>query len=162
MRDRDWTFPTKNHILQPTLAKDGPWIDSGHWVVPVDDKHTARFVLYAGPPASREVHARLTRYFQECGDYNPADHHDELFRQGKYPEDVFIQLTSAQDYVAVMGQGALVDRSQERLGKSDAGIALLRRIFWREMDEIREGRPTKQWRRLTTVAEWPGQMAEPI
>jgi 5,5'-dehydrodivanillate O-demethylase len=162
VRVSDWTFPNNNHIVQPTLAKDDPWIDIGHWVVPVDDDHAARFVLYAVPPASREVHARLTRYFQECGDYNPADHHDELFRQGKYPEDVFIQLTSAQDYVAVMGQGALVDRSQERLGKSDAGIALLRRIFWREMEEIREGRPTKQWRRLRAAAELPRQMAEPI
>jgi 5,5'-dehydrodivanillate O-demethylase oxygenase subunit len=160
VRVSDWTFPNNNHIVQPTLAKEDPWIDIGHWVVPVDDEHATRFVLYAVPPASNEVHARLTRYFRECGDYNPADHHKELFVQGKYPEDVFIQLTSAQDYVAVMGQGALVDRSQERLGKSDAGIALLRRIFWREIDEIRMGRPTKQWQRLAAATELPRQVAE--
>ena len=48
----------------------------------------------------------------------------------------------------MMGQGMIVDRNQERLGQSDAGIMLLRKIFWREMEAMREGRPTKRWRRL--------------
>lgn len=158
VRISDWTFPNNNHIVQPTLTKDDPWIDIGHWVVPVDDEHATRFVLYAVPPANEGVHARLTQYFAELGDYNPADHHDDLFRRGKYPEDVFLQLTSAQDYVAVVGQGRIVDRSQERLGRSDAGIALLRRIFWREMEALQAGRPTKPWRRLAESAELPRQV----
>jgi 5,5'-dehydrodivanillate O-demethylase oxygenase subunit len=77
------------------------------------------------------------------------------------PQDELIQLTSAQDYVAAIGQGASVDRSRELLGKSDAGIALLRRIFWRELDAIRAGRPTKAWRRLEQSSELPRQVAEP-
>ena len=57
----------------------------------------------------------------------------------------------------MMGQGAIVDRSQERLGKSDAGIILLRKIFWREMEAMREGRPTKQWARLEHAEDMPMQ-----
>ena len=54
----------------------------------------------------------------------------------------------AQDYVAVRGQGVIHDRTKERLGASDAGIALLRRIIFREMDAIRAGRPFKVWRKI--------------
>ena len=72
-----------------------------------------------------------------------------------------LQLTSAQDYVAAVGQGTNVDRSQELLGKSDAGIAFLRRIFWRELDAIRAGNPTKAWRRLAQSSELPRQVSEP-
>jgi len=57
----------------------------------------------------------------------------------------------------MMGQGAIVDRTRERLGQSDAGIILLRRIFWREMEAMRSGRPTKQWRRLAHAEEMPVQ-----
>ena len=64
-----------------------------------------------------------------------------------------------------MGQGAIVDRNRERLGKSDAGIVLLRRIFWREMEAIGSGGTGKQWRRIEEGVELPVQgkvkMAEP-
>ena len=92
-------------------------------------------------------------HFEQYGDYNPADHHDELFLDKAWPEDPSLQLTPAQDYVAMMGQGEIVDRSQERLGKSDAGIMLLRKIFWREMEAIREGHPAKQWTRLENAED---------
>ena len=38
------------------------------------------------------------KYFEEFGDYNPADHHHELFNEKKVPHDQLLQLTSAQDY----------------------------------------------------------------
>ena len=34
-----------------------------------------------------------------------------------------------------------------------AGIALLRKIFWREMEALRNGRPTKQWRNLQEAGD---------
>jgi nitrite reductase/ring-hydroxylating ferredoxin subunit len=34
---------------------------------------------------------------------------------------------------------------RERLGASDAGVALLRKIILRELDAIEAGRPTKRW-----------------
>jgi len=145
----------------PGLRDGDPWIDVGHWNVPVDDTHTTRFVIYSVPSAGGEADERITRYFADVGDYNPADHHDELLFRKKVPQDELIQLTSAQDYVAAMGQGTIVDRTQETLGKSDAGIAFLRRIFWRELEGIRAGRPTKAWRRLDQSSELPHQVSEP-
>ena len=159
VRVSDWTFPNCNHIVVPGVGPGDPWIDVGHWNVPNDDETTTRMMIYSIPSTTPEADARITAYFEEFGDYNPADHHDDLFDRGIYPRDVLLQLTSAQDYVAALGQDAIADRSRERLGKSDAGIVLLRRLCWREMDAIREGRPAKQWTRLPNSAELPTQNA---
>jgi 5,5'-dehydrodivanillate O-demethylase len=92
-------------------------------------------------------------------DYDPADHHDALMHQRAYPEDRYSDLTNAQDYVAQVGQGPLVDRERETLGRSDAGIALLRRLLYREMDAMSADRTPKQWRPLEESVELPTQHA---
>jgi 5,5'-dehydrodivanillate O-demethylase oxygenase subunit len=43
------------------------------------------------------------------------------------------------------GQGRIEDRQSERLGRSDAGIILWRKILTRELRAIAEGRPAKKW-----------------
>jgi 5,5'-dehydrodivanillate O-demethylase len=161
VRIGDWTFPNKNHIVVPGPHEGDPWIDVGHWVVPNDDQTSTRFIIYSVPSTGEEADRRISKYFDDFGDYNPADHHDDLFLHKRVPEDTLLQLTSAQDYVAAVGQGAIVDRTSERLGRSDMGIAFLRRIFWREMEAIREGKPTKAWRRLDTDVVMPRQVHEP-
>lgn len=156
IRKSDWTFPNNNHIVVPGLAKDDPWIDIGIWMVPHDDESTTRFIIYSTPQVGEDAE-RFIRYLDEHGDYNPADHHDELFHQKKFPKDPYIQLVSAQDYIAAVGQGAVVDTTKELLGRSDLGIMTLRRIFWREMEAILDGRQPKQWRRLAQHSGLPTQ-----
>jgi 5,5'-dehydrodivanillate O-demethylase len=56
-------------------------------------------------------------------------------------------LAVVQDTVSMGGQGVIVDRSMEHLGQSDKGIALLRRIWMREMSALEKGEPLKQWYR---------------
>jgi 5,5'-dehydrodivanillate O-demethylase oxygenase subunit len=157
VRISDWSFPNNNHIVTPGRTKDAPWVHRGVWNVPVDDTHTYKVGVYAIQSQGPEQDRITLEHFEKYGDYNPADHHDELFIEKKWPEDPSLQLTPAQDYVAMMGQGAIVDRAQERLGKSDAGIMLLRKIFWREMEALHGGRPTKQWRRSQDTADVPLQ-----
>lgn len=145
IRVSEWTFPYGNHVAIPPVKADMPWIEVSNWMVPIDDTHTARTSLFAATKATPQADAELAAYFDETEFYNSVDHHDELFA-GKYPEDPLIRLTSAQDYVALMGQGAIVDRGSERLGTSDLGVVALRRILWREIEAIQAGQPTKQWR----------------
>ncbi len=45
--------------------------------------------------------------------------------------------------------------TQERLGKSDAGIILLRKIFRRELDAIKNSLPGKKWKPRTGLAKLP-------
>ena len=154
VRISDWTFPNNNHIIVPALPGD-PWVDVVVYMSPIDDENTNRFLLYSMAGGHREAHERFRAHYAKYGDYNPVDHHDELFNNGIYPEEPILQLTGAQDYVATLGQGVFGDRDNERLGKSDAGVVFLRRLFWREMDLIREGRPAKQWRQLDHSVELP-------
>lgn len=148
VRISDWTFPNNNHIVVPNLEPEYPWFDVGVWMVPVDDEHSVRFTINATPSSGAEIDRIVTENAEIHGNYNPADHHDELFYDDKYPNEVVFKLTSAQDYVAQMGQGVIADRTNERLVTSDEGIALLRKIFFRELDRLREGRLTKSWKRL--------------
>ena len=161
-RVSDWTFPNNNHISHPTLELSDPWVDVGVWMTPVDDEHTMRFLIYSIPSTDPETDARIREYFEKYSEYNPADHHDDLFVHGKLPEDKLVQLTSAQDYVAAVGQGAIVDRTRERLGRSDMGIALLRRLYWREMEAIEQGAAGKAWKRLSQDAHMPRQVNEAV
>jgi 5,5'-dehydrodivanillate O-demethylase len=48
-----------------------------------------------------------------------------------------------------------VDRSKERLGKSDAGVILLRKIFRREMAAIKKRQPGKDWKPKAGFARLP-------
>ncbi len=147
VRVSDWTFPYGNHVAIPAVHAGGPWMESANWMVPIDDTHTLRVSLRAAPSTTPEADEELQRYFDGCDDYNSADHHDALFA-GEYPDDPLVRLTSAQDYVALIGQGVIANRAQERLGASDLGIAMLRRILARELEAIRAGAPTKDWRRI--------------
>ena len=51
------------------------------------------------------------------------------------PDQVLIE-----DGIVLLGQGVLPDRSQNRLGSSDAAIILLRRLYARELAAIEAGR----------------------
>ena len=157
VRISDWAFPNNNHIVTPGRSKDSAWVHRGVWSVPVDDTATYKLGVYAIPSVAPEEDRATIAHFEKYGDYNPADHHDELLLEKKWPEDPSLQLTPAQDYVAMMGQGTIVDRTREHLGKSDLGIALLRKVFWREMEALRNGHPTKQWRRLEHAQDMPVQ-----
>jgi 5,5'-dehydrodivanillate O-demethylase len=41
----------------------------------------------------------------------------------------------------------MVEREKERLGQSDAGIILLRKLWERELKALAERKPIKKWRR---------------
>ena len=112
LRISDWSFPNANHILTPGRTKDAAWVHRGVWSVPVDDTHTYKGI-YAIASVSPEEDRATVEHFEKYGDYNPADHHDELFLEKKWPQDPSLQLTPAQDYVAMMGQGSIVEGTRE-------------------------------------------------
>lgn len=160
VRISDWTFPNNNHIVSPGPRKGDPWADNVTWHVAIDDEHTMRFAVSVAPSTDPETDQRFLA--DRVAGYNPADHYRELFEDHHIPEGIGTgQVIATQDYVALRGQGVIVDRSAERLGQSDAGIALLRRIFLRELEAIRNGQATKAWTRLPEAAHLPIQIPEP-
>jgi len=56
-----------------------------------------------------------------------------------------VDFVMLEDEVAQAGQGTVAARSNEHLGRSDRGVLLLRKIWERELNNLQEGRPLKQW-----------------
>ena len=74
-----------------------------------------------------------------------------LFEDHRLPDVGAADRIMAQDYAAVRGQGVIHDRTQGAARASDAGIALLRRIIFRELDAIRAGTPPKRWTKIRSA-----------
>ncbi len=142
VRVSDWTFPNNNNVLGAPPRPGDPWLNTVAWAVPIDDEHTLRVAIksYPGGAAGAEL-----RRNGGVATARTMDNADLLFNEHRLPDGGAADRIRAQDYVAVRGQGAIYDRTQERLGASDAGIALLRRILFRELDAIRDGTPPKRW-----------------
>ncbi len=94
------------------------------------ERQAARLKSLEGLPTSQEVTDAVL-----CGEL----HVDDLRAR---PDAV-----NVQDNVAQAGQGIIVDRSIEHLGRSDHMVAYFRRIWQRELRALQEGRPLKQWRK---------------
>jgi len=158
VRISDWTFPNNNHIVQPGPKKGDPWSHTYVWATPIDDQRTLRFTVYSFDASASDV----AREFAEDPDreFNPADIRERLFTEHVVPELSAPEVLSAQDYVAIRGQGVVADRSKETLSTSDAGIVFLRRVFLRELEAIRLGKPTKQWTKLEAEVNMTKPQAE--
>jgi 5,5'-dehydrodivanillate O-demethylase len=61
----------------------------------------------------------------------PADHPD---------------IVTIQDGVSCMGQGFERNRTDDLMAASDRQVVMLRRLWTRELQAIREGRPITKWR----------------
>jgi 5,5'-dehydrodivanillate O-demethylase len=145
VRISNWTFPNNNNVLAAPPEPTDPWINVSGWGVPIDDENTLRFVIAAYPGG--ETGERLRRN-GGISTGHVLDYTKILFEDHQLPDVGAGDRITAQDYAAVRGQGVIHDRSKERLGASDAGIALLRRIIFRELDAIRTGKPAKRWAKI--------------
>jgi len=131
------------------------WSDRLFWRVPVDDNHSVSYAvdwLALQGQAAQEFQER--RRQARATFSSMAASHDDLGRavlQGSMElKDIdertnMYQLFLAEDYAVQVGQGEVADRSAERLGRSDVGTFLLRKIWERELRALAEGRPLKQW-----------------
>ena len=160
-RVSDWTFPNYNHLIVPGAQVGDPWSEICAWTVPIDDETTLRYRVYSFAPTAA---AQARRVASEAPDYNPAEHYDALFNQDEAArlralDVVDLQFFTAQDYVAMRGQGRIADRVNENLSVSDAGVLFLRKLFMREMEAIRDGSATKNWAPLAEIVELPVQVS---
>lgn len=118
---------------------------------PVDDENHVVFITQIVPIAGQEAENYRTLYKQLMEQRKsrprPLDLAAHVFAGNKTLEDFkdYHLLVEIEDLLTQVGQGAIVDRSEERLGRSDAGVVMLRRLWARELEALRAGRPTKRW-----------------
>jgi 5,5'-dehydrodivanillate O-demethylase len=58
----------------------------------------------------------------------------------KWPDGRFaVEVSDVQDLLMWASQGAVVDRTNERLGRSDVGVAHLRQLYFSEIEKVERG-----------------------
>jgi len=128
------------------------------WRVPVDDLHHRSFNVSYLPLAGEDVeryrarqHERRLR-LQDLP--TPNEITAAILRGELHVDDVADRpdVVNIQDNVAQGGQGVIIDRSIEHLGRSDHMVVKFRQIWQRELHALAEGRPLKQWRKTGLVA----------
>jgi len=120
------------------------------WWVPMDDESHIQFGVYAVRVAPEKV--RLYEDRRAAAQRRRTVSHAALAERIVAGEidlaDVDPETTDMVrlvDDIAQIGQGRIVERARDRLGRSDAGVALIRRLWLRELKAFAEGRATTPW-----------------
>jgi hypothetical protein len=139
-------------IVPPRAGMDIPgWREIYFHFTPIDDEN--HVWLIAGHTEARAEEAKVYRakqaeYDKLVAAARPAADvaRDLINGIGKYADTRHPDLAVIQDIATQSGQGRIVRRDGERLGRSDIAIIHWRKILAREFRAIAEGRPKKTWK----------------
>jgi len=96
------------------------------WRVPIDDEHTLSvFWVFSKVPKEQEPYVQTSIPTW----YGPV--HEA--QTGRW----ITSHVANQDFVVWAGQGAITDRTREKLGQSDKGIVMMRQRFFKELEQMR-------------------------
>lgn len=119
------------------------------WRVPRDDESHYTFRVNLVPMSPTDADAFVAARPPGYDDRSMVKIYGDLVLAGELRiQDIQdrTHIEFVQDYVVQVGQGSVENRRFENLGRSDASVALLRRLWRREMEALVEGRPLKHWR----------------
>lgn len=117
-------------LIFPNILRQG---NVGQIRVPMDDTHTKIYFVRFFPSENGETIENDEPTVEYIAPYkNPPDavHPYTKFR---------MDAVQAQDHMAWETQGAVADRTRERLATTDRGIIMLREVMFREMKKVRWG-----------------------
>jgi 5,5'-dehydrodivanillate O-demethylase len=117
--DDDWKIGHPM-VFPYGMRVGGQWVDQMQIRVPIDDTHTWKLFY--------------TLHHPDGGTWQRQDR--PVVYEFPWRRDDGTMITDyveGQDIMAWLSQGTIVDRSQEHLGRSDAGVAMLRKMFKENM-----------------------------
>ena len=151
VRVNHFGMPNIFHNRFPPTTPEGGWEALVVWCVPIDDRlHRNFWITLAdvhGEAADRYRAVRAERKAR-LATLPPPETIAQAILDGETTLQAHADrpdLVALQDLVTQMGQGECPDRSLERLVRSDVLVALVRRIYVRELTALRDGRPLKDW-----------------
>jgi 5,5'-dehydrodivanillate O-demethylase len=121
----DWSVG--HPLVFPHLLRLGGGGSYGfHIRVPIDDENTWALWYIAYRPGERPV-----------ADPGPVSSYEIPWRT---PDGEFLlNNVEGQDIMAWVTQGRIADRTREHLGAVDAGVTMLRRLFFEQMERVERG-----------------------
>jgi 5,5'-dehydrodivanillate O-demethylase len=138
-------MPNCNLLVVPPANADDHWAAHLTWRVPVTDELTMSYSVERREPLKVRPADASGKAFAPAEEIIAAIFAGKMRMRDVDPDHP--ALFNIQDTVAMAGQGPIYDRENERLGRADIGIILLRKIYRRELAKIAAGRKPKQWRR---------------
>jgi 5,5'-dehydrodivanillate O-demethylase len=146
-----------HHVLLPFMAYNiifddvAGWVKQLGWRIPIDDEntqnYTVRLIEKSGADLDRYLEDRQ-RYRDAAKDLQPAQFYVDACLNGEmHVDEVPLhhpQLVNIQDAVVLNAQPALNDRD-DRLGRSDVEVILLRKLLAREIQANELNQPVKSW-----------------
>jgi 5,5'-dehydrodivanillate O-demethylase len=154
------TIPSPSWFRQRNA---GPALRQAYLIhVPVDD-HAHLFFASMGvivPDAEREAYLEQYREYRARLDARPAHEIAEPVLRGEktlsevYAADEHPFMAVIEDMAAQPGQGSIADRGEERLGQSDRGIIMLRKLWARELQAFAETGRGKVWSTLEAMPDF--------
>jgi 5,5'-dehydrodivanillate O-demethylase oxygenase subunit len=154
-------MPNILHIKSSPRTPGGGWSDLFAWRVPLDDFSHLSFNIHLHRLSGEAAEKHLERQARRSSNtFPPARELAAAIRRGDMTiEEVkdHPDIVGIQDDVAQLGQGAIADRENEHLGRSDVGIALIRSIWLRELSVLADsGKEFKSWQWTTDLAATVG------
>ena len=157
-------MPNMNQFTVPTnVPGERGWTDHLAWRVPIDDgrHYSCSVQLHRLSDEGRARYHEVKRQTQERLANLPSPTREmvqkiltgEASLDDAADRDDIVYL---EDTVSQEGQGRIVDRSKEHLGRSDATLILRRKIHLRELRALSEGRPVKEWSTPRALASTSG------
>jgi hypothetical protein len=144
-------MPNIINFKTPSEVPDADWTDMLAWHVPTDDENhvnfTSKLIHVKGEMASRLM--ETYRDIPADGDPLASRLAASILAGDLTLDDIpdNVDPFTVQDHVTQIGQGPIPDREKERLGPSDVGPILLRKIYLREIRALNESGHLKEWSR---------------
>lgn len=143
-------MPNINYLNGQVVDPDIKRADVLIFKVPMDDENHIHFevrgISLTGEPAREWIARRREKRAKEAQDR--SDLVRAILAGRLQLGDIDPHRTDyviVEDEIAQTGQGAIADRGREHLGRSDAGVILMRKIWARELRALAQGQPLKRW-----------------
>ncbi len=132
------------------------------WNVPIDDETGVEFTVYAANSKrrwSKEVggteddmlalSARAAELSEAvlAGKMTIEEAETQAARENVFSTGAGANIGLMQDAVGQVGQGRIVDRKRDHLGRSDVAVILFRKLWRQELNALAEGLPLTEWAR---------------
>jgi 5,5'-dehydrodivanillate O-demethylase len=159
-----------NHYIMPNILyiKGSPddaqsgWREAFAWRVPIADVSHHSFniaLVHIGGEAAEKYRERQRQQQSVIAKLPSSREMADAVLSGKisvHDIEERPDIVNIQDHVAQEGQGAIANREHEQLGRSDAAVIAVRKIWQRELRALKEGKDLKQWRRTERLAATSG------
>jgi len=150
-------MPNARQFWAPTRAKGFEGRGLGDtkmtWTLPVNDACFVSFDVTHTPltGAEGDAYRAVRRAQQEAEAETRWDLAEKILKGEMMPEDIPDDISaytsfSIEDYATQVGVGPIAGRSTEHLGTTDVKVALLRRLWLREVGAMLAGKPLTDWK----------------